>query len=397
MKETKDKIKHLHDSDMYGIFVEMGCGTAVTSALYSVPGASKTVYFAESPYSKEHQEELFGKASRAVSIERVDSVLETYWNKYSDKVNCVYAATFQIDDGDGSKSTHGWIGVRNKETKKFYHITVPEIFQRDMIFDRIAKQGISILFGQIPNNVDIINDGEQESDINAVIDNFSDFNLVCFSNGKLVRPEDVIRNKKRVVLYKGSFNPMHIGHMSLIKRAQERFGEDVILGLSAHPFGKNDMDSSAITMRAKILNALGFDVAVFRSGYFNENDVVLRRITKAPISYVVGSDTMDRILRSSFDVLGQTLERVRRTKLREMYLTFGKDSSFFVIRRAGDAAEYLTVDFSEFPIVETCPKGQVEQISSTEIRKAIEQQDFDFVKNNAVLPIITATQKRKDK
>ena len=395
MKEMKDKIQRLHDSDMYGVFVEMGCGTAVTSALYSVAGASKTVYFAESPYSKDRQEELFGKASRAVSIERVNGVLETYWEKYSDKVNCVYAATFQIDDGDGSKSTHGWIGVRNKQGKKFYHITVPEIFSRDMIFGRIAEQGISVLSGQIPDNVDIINDGDQDADINDVINNFSDLNTVCFSNGKLVRPEDVIRNKKHVVLYKGSFNPMHVGHMSLIKRAQDRFGEDVILGLSAHPFGKNDMDSISIAQRAKHLNALGFDVAVFRSGYFNENDVVLRRITKAPISYVVGSDTMDRILKSSFDVLGPTLERNRRRNLRDMYETFGKDSSFFVIHRAGDAAEYQNIDFTEFPVVETCSKGQVELISSTEIRNAIEKNDWEFVSKNAILPIVTAQQKSK--
>ncbi len=382
----KDKIKKLHESDTLGIFVEMGCGTAVTSALYSVPGASATVFFAESPYSKVKQEELFGPVDRAVSIQRVESVLDTYWTKYvrmkaMSKINTVYAATFQIDDGDGSKATHGWIGICNHTGSKFYHVTIPTILERDEMFKLIAEQGIALLSGEIPQHVDIVttHDGQELSDNAKIIENFSDSNVVCFSGGQMTRPEDVLRGHNRLLLYKGSFNPMHVGHMEIINDVAAQYGAKVILGLSAHPYGKEDLSGTDIAARAIMLNGLGFDVAVFRSGYFNDNQKVLRRVTKSRIVYVVGSDTMDRILKSSYHIIGENDFQQEIDRMRQDF----NDSSFCVFDRLGDPAEYKSVadKFAELVITK---QSTIKKISSTEIRDAIARGDHEFADKHKI-------------
>ena len=62
-----NKVKDIHNSNLYGIIVETGCSTAVTSKLMEVSGASNTIYYSLQPYSKNYEKSRYGTFPRSVS------------------------------------------------------------------------------------------------------------------------------------------------------------------------------------------------------------------------------------------------------------------------------------------------------------------------------------------
>src|SRR3990172_10842643 len=95
-------IVNIHAGEVYGIFIESGCGLALTNKLFEIHGASNTVHMAESPYSKQFQQEKYGHhGKRMVSAETICDVIKYYsdpgrrlMNSYSHKINSIYVANF---------------------------------------------------------------------------------------------------------------------------------------------------------------------------------------------------------------------------------------------------------------------------------------------------------------
>src|SRR4051812_34885083 len=122
----KEQIEQLHKSDIFGIFIEIGCGVPVAAAMLGVSGASNTIFMSESPYSRDYYKYAYNldpesEMYRSVSPQYLKYILASgrFDRIYSEKpINTIYAASFQLGEMN-DKSTHGWICLKHNQSVKY--------------------------------------------------------------------------------------------------------------------------------------------------------------------------------------------------------------------------------------------------------------------------------------
>ncbi len=409
------KIKDIHKSDMFGVFVEIGAGTVISNELFKVSGASNTVFMSESPYNKEYQELTYnntdGGKIRSVSFESVRTILDT-WKKmtteYSStndknyKINTILVSSFQVGDQTNKVSTHGWIGVMYKEKTLFFHISIHECLTRKTYMKTIGKIGVEILYSFLTKTfptdccIDIIKD-ENGNDVDlsfmfALLYESNEENFICIKDGKMARMEDLFRDQKNIVLFKGSFNPIHNGHINSMEVAEEKYESKGVFCISLDTYQKGIIESSELVRRINMIKKLGYSVIVAKSGYFNSNTEYLRQKFEQQIVYVVGVDTINRTLESfgivnPKDVIipanpGKTKEiTIKGKNLIDLSVdTFKynfKNIKFFVFNREGHTLHKSSELIKDF--IDIAPEQvEFDKINSTQIRKS---ENLEDVKN----------------
>lgn len=399
MSKVEKAIEEIHAGDIYGIFIESGCGVALINKLMEIPGASNTIYVAESPYSKEFQKAKYGEhGGRIVSAETIMDTFSYYSNPdirlsgmYSMKINSVYVANFQIGDWKEGKnkndtSTHGYIGFSYKGQCRIYHISIHDRLSRKDYLDVIGNIGVRILESKneyIPADCHIDAaytcklDGTELKEVDlsemmTMMESSDLENFICIDKeGEYKRLEDFFRGKKHIVLYKGSFNPPHIGHLGLARIAEEKYGEKPVLLISKKIYGKGEV--ADMKFRVECLNRLGFNVIISKSGFFNENIAYLSKKFTAPIIFVVGTDTINRVFESSYKVVGYSNPWPHINLFKNDF----KNARFLVVDRnkfpiANEIKDSLNKYYDFVPY--DCPA------SSSELRKLKETGDFEKIK-----------------
>lgn len=422
---TDEKIKEIHDSYAFGILVETGCGLPVSNALLEVAGASGTVFYSECPYSKEYQSQKFkNQGSRAVSMETVRSFLSYHftegmrlsaYSSDSTPVNFVYASSFQLGNYN-DKSTHGWIGIWTESLGSIYfHISIHESLSRKEYIEKISQIGTDLLYHltitdrdkirTIPSNccIDIVlgYDGNQMHEHEMLVslrDEESD-NFLCITDGKFVRLEELLRDKENIVLFKGSFNPPHRSHVHIAEISKEKYGTDPVFVISSSVYQKGWIDPTELSMRAEMLNDLGYSVIITKDGYFNNNTEYIRQKFKQPIIYVVGTDTLNRILESSYKILNPDDEIVlpkpshsggeltilksmadiiRKLEIEKFESDFENVTFFVVNRPSNELAKDASYVKNYYTFVEEHP--DFHHFSSTKIRDMKSNGDIDGIR-----------------
>jgi len=428
----ENKIKVIHESDAFGILIETGCGVAVSNALFEVSGASNTIFFSESPYSKIYQDKKYSagreNTTRAVSKENIDRFISYHemelkkaaenLNKDAEKINFIYAASFQIGEHN-DKSTHGWIGIWNKlnDKTKYYHVSIHDSLSRKQYLDKIAQIGVDLIYFRnttLPSNccIDIVldeNGNDVTSDLLESIRNEDDDNFICIKEGKLIRMEDLFRDQETILLYKGSFNPVHAAHLHNAEVAKAKYGIDPVFVISSSVYQKGWIEPIELKHRVEILNDLGYAVIITKDGYFNKNTEYIRKKFKQPIVYIVGSDTLNRILESSYNILnpreserfihfGHQISQIRRHEKLDVseedlmenekmalgvYMRMFKEDfqnvKFFAINRPGSELREEAKRVEDYyTLVEEHPEFY--HISSTKIREMKDLNDIESIK-----------------
>jgi nicotinic acid mononucleotide adenylyltransferase len=425
------KIKAIHLTDAFGIIIEAGCGSPVANGLMSVEGSSNTVYFSECPYSRDIQDEKYGKIeARAVSRENVSRFISQTVVEHvskNEKINFIYASSFQLGEikNSVSGSTHGWIGVWTKNLgTRYFHVSVHDSMTRVGYMDRIAGIGTDILYhclvdspvplnpenrkglvakAAIPSNCCIdmaLNMDRNQVDLSEVfltLRNETEDNFICVRDGKLVRMEDLFRDQETILLYKGSFNPVHAAHVHNAEVAKAKYGVAPVFVISSSVYQKGWIEPADIKQRVETLNMLGYSVIVTKDGYFNENTKYIRKKFPQPIVYVVGSDTMNRILSSSYEILTSCYtgivfdgedkvsrdlspysESLRSDQIKAFRTDF-VNVKFFVINRPGSELHADAKHIADYyTLVEEHP--EYFHISSTKIRELLASDDTESIK-----------------
>jgi len=109
------------DEAKYGTFAEIGAGQEVARQFFQAGGAAGTIAKSISAYDMKFSDEIYGKAARYVSRERLELMLDHEYDLLIERLNAVrgdrsaffvFADTVAAKSFKGTNEAHGWMGVR---------------------------------------------------------------------------------------------------------------------------------------------------------------------------------------------------------------------------------------------------------------------------------------------
>ncbi len=388
--KIEKQISEIHKSDMYGVFVELGVGHPLAQLLYEVPGASQTVEYSISPYSKEMQEQMFHLKGRSVSKEGVNTILNEI--KTSKKTNTIFVSSFQLGE-KGKSITHGWVGLEYNGKRMFYHLTLNPGHEfsssRKVKIEALGYVCLNILGAKNDLSrlekihqdgmIDIIMDSEDntlnyletllKTQMKLKEEDNSDCLIYVTSKGNVERVENLFRENPILNVYKGSFNPIHIFHDLFAQEITDITGVKTVLALSLNPLFKT-INYQEVLDRVKMLNEHGYDVLITNKGefHFDRQTIENRDVCKSikQVNFLVGADTLNRILDTTFKLRKPDV-------LPDFWRIMYPDTTFYYVKREG--YELNPVLLNVHNLIEV--PELIHNVSSTEIRKLREEgKDF---------------------
>ena len=331
-----NKVKDIHNSNLYGIIVETGCSTAVTSKLMEVSGASNTIYYSLQPYSKNYEKSRYGTFPRSVSKDFISSVLLEEKSNINNegKINFIFASSWQLpDEKDPLQYAHGWCGIYNKKLDISYYLhysinrnsrnLVCSEDYRKYIIDVIGEIGTNILYASINGNIselDIIDPNIAILDmayvntevnydllLNTLEKSKGDYFLL-FDSEEPIRLEDFLRKGDEFIIQKGSFNPLHHGHVDMMDLSLEKHAYAIPTFLiSTYRYDKPHVETNELIDRIKQINSFGYTLIICKSVLFYETFSLLKEWShKKRFLFPIGCDTLNRIYQTDSDYVTET-------------------------------------------------------------------------------------------
>ena len=356
------------DHTIYGTFAEIGAGQEIGNWFFRAGGASGTVAKTMSAYDMIISDEIYGKATRYVSRQRMCAMLNHEYpmliqrlkekrgttTTFFSLAGTVRARSFR----DTKEECHGWIGLRF-QTEPGGPSNDIQMHVR-LLDDSHARQadalgilGVNLLYAAfhfrddlpvlLESLLDDLNRKRVEIDmidfdgpvftasqyqdrlvaLQLVRLNLADAALFG-ANGEIWQASDVLY-KKPVFLKRGSFDPITRLNLDMIERGQIAFQTDFgdeardnieILEITMHNLlaGGDEVPDSDFLARADILQALGKNVLISRYPEFHRVSRFLARHTQCPIGIVLGLPLFEELFNERWctDLEGGLLESFGR-------------------------------------------------------------------------------------
>jgi nicotinic acid mononucleotide adenylyltransferase len=374
----KSLIREIHESDTYGVILETGCGVPVASNLLSVPGASATVYMSECPYAREYCHDTYGnKGYRAVSQHYVHAMLNSErWLNVG--INTVYASSFQVGEYN-NVLTHGWIGLKCGDAARYFHVTINEAMSREEYITRIGEIGVRLLHARnavecLGCDVDIVLGNDLETDYEATLRHLSSASeaMALFGVDGVDRIDTVYRGSEEIILYKGSFNPVHKAHLRLMEHAMGVYPDaKPYFMISCDVYDKGRIDVSEMRRRIDMLNTLGYDVVVSKKPLFKDTVEYVRRRFSGKIVLVMGLDTIERVM-------------LDYSSVNEMVADFA--GTEFMLANRTDNPDTIAAYTHE--AIHIMNEAYYLDCSSTKVREAMLTDDREYIQRNVPEAVI---------
>lgn len=390
-------VEKIHKSNLYGIIIELGCSAAISNKLMNVPGASNTVYKSVQPYSKEYQAELYGEFKRSVSKDSVKTILEVEAEKVKDnnKINFILATSWQLaDPSDKLVYAHGWFGLYDiqRNVKHYLHYSFKRSFMnvefieyswnkiREKYFlNTISDIAVGILQTAIDGNIEEINQVIADKAIldMAYINDDVNYHLlintlekaegdyfIVFDKNDVIRFEDLMRKNDKFVIQKGSFNPIHHGHIKVMEESIKYEEALPAFLISTFRYDKPHIDYNELSERIEMMSKLDYPLIICKSIYFYQtfqliNDWAINKSFNFPI----GIDTLNRIYETDHSFCNGINVK---TQIAKTIAKYRDNFKFLVFKRNGFTAHKDVDDFYN-DIIEYM-EYEDDGISSTKIR-----------------------------
>lgn len=248
---SNQRIERILNSGYRAVLVTTGGGSGALNALLTTPGASRFVIEAHVPYSPEALERFLGETpEQSVSPETASKLAQTAVRGRDAGVIGVSCSAALMTDRQRRGEDRAFICIKTGEVEKLY----------SLYFSKTSR-------------------AEQEALL-------SDWLLVLIAQAV---------GAERGLMLPGSFNPVHQGHLNLLKVAEEQTGLRGVFELSCANVDKPAIEAADALRRASAIKDI--PVALTHAPRF---------IHKAPLfqktTFVVGFDTAIRFIKDyTFD------------------------------------------------------------------------------------------------
>lgn len=371
---------------LYGTFAEIGAGQEVANWFFRAGGASGTIAKTMSAYDMIISDEIYGKASRYVSRERMKAMLEHEFPMLVQRLAAKRGGStcfFTLADtvrakaySDTNQECHGWIGLRFQTEpggpSSDIHLHV------SLLDDSNARQagalgilGVNLIYAAFhlrDSMSDLLESLLDDLTRKRVEIDMVDFSGPAFASpeyqdrlvalklvrlgladaalfgadGEIWQASDVL-HKKPVFLKRGSFDPITKLNLDMIERGQAAFqadyGDEVkdsveILEITMHNLLASgcEVPDTEFLARADVLQALGKNVLISRYPQFHRISSYLARHTQMPIAIVLGQPLFQELFNERWcaDLEGGLLEafgRLFKNQVRVYVYPFGNPAT----------------------------------------------------------------------
>jgi hypothetical protein len=354
---------NLHPAQ-YGTFAEIGAGQEVARWIFHVGGAAATVARSISAYDMAMSTATYGPASRYVSRQRLQAMLEYEFHLLLTQLDAsrgerstffVFANTVAARSYSHQEDGHGWLGVRFQARPReapsdlLLHV---RLLDRDNLREQeaLGVLGVNLLYAAFHHAhepdvlIRLLLDGltRDRAEVDVIqctgpafpgVDNrLLSLQLVeqgltdaaMFTvDGEVVQPSEVLY-KRPILIERGSFRPPTNLTLDLLACAFERFQHEphvhgeppiVLLEMTLRNLTSDcGLDHADFLARVELLRAVGQDVLISNFGrYFRLVDY-LASYTQKPIGIAVGVPNLREIFDAQYykDLPGGRLESIGR-------------------------------------------------------------------------------------
>ncbi|MCB9025255.1 MAG: hypothetical protein H6625_02985 [Bdellovibrionaceae bacterium] len=334
------------DDRIYGTFAEIGAGQEVARYFFQAGHASRTIAKTMSAYDMTFSDEIYGKALRYVSRERLNNMLDHEYKLLSERLSTdsrcffTYANTVATDSHQEESTSHAWMGLRFQLSANG---PVNEILIHVNLLDRMRLQqqeavgilGVNLIYAAVylTDSEDLIisslmdnlyNDRVQIDFIHFSGEDLKHLSLqkaglqmlafkmshsLIFSpNGEIKQSTDHLYGKS-VVILRGTFAPITKTNLSILEKAEKAaqdFNQSGQPQCSILEFTIADLEDpddqpfDDYLSRIETINASGHSVMVTNFPLFFQIKSYLRKCTKESISIVIGASLLEKILDESY-------------------------------------------------------------------------------------------------
>lgn len=338
------------DVNKYGSISEIGAGQEVARQFFSAGAAAGTIAKTMSAYDMRVSDEIYGKAERYVSRERLDQMLHGEFSRLITRLKDVrsrettyfsYAATVAAKSYQAKSECHGWIGIRlqlrpNEEPSDIaLHVRMLDIDNAAQS-EALGVLGVNLIYGafyqsQNPRQLieSLLDDiGQDRLEIDLIdfsgpafsyVDNrLMNLHLIhswCTravlfnSQGKSVVPGETLY-KNPLLVMRGSFKPPTKVHIDMTASCLDQFQElnhvskDKVVTLAEITMAElvtgGKVDDADFISRVELLNELGYTVLISDYLRFFRLRSWLRQFTQNPIGIVLSVLDFDYLFDEKF-------------------------------------------------------------------------------------------------
>lgn len=364
--DTYEKALTLNlDESKYGVFAEIGAGQETANWFFRAPATAGTVAKTISAYDMTMSDAIYGKTSRYVSQERLNSMLQYEYDlleqrlaatRGNDTTFFAFCNTVRARAYKDTDECYGWLGIRfqfkpNTEPCEIVlHVRLLDDKNRDQM-DALGKVGVNLVFAafyyreSLPDFVESLSDGLVSGRVEVDMLRFEgeDFrridNRLCAlqlvqsgltnaamfnKDGEVVPATDALY-KRPILLLRGSFKPVLKLHLDMLRQSNAVFStvmdsEQQKRALEVCEISMNNLlrdgtvDHSDFLDRADALQVLGKTVLISSSAEFHQIATYLSRYTAEPIAIILSIGLLNELFKDkwSANLAGGILESFGR-------------------------------------------------------------------------------------
>lgn len=324
------------DDSKYGTIVEIGAGQEVARQFFSVGAAAGTIAKTMSAYDMQISDDIYGKAQRYVSYERLQQMLTTEYGSLLARLQHVraaetnffaYAATVSARGYKKNKECHGWVGIQFQHSPNAEASTITLHVRMLDDENKLQSEALGILgvnlihgaFNYLQQPLWII-----ECLLDNIGQNRIEVDLIHFSGPAFPEIENRLMNlhlirawltravmfnadghsivprnklyKKPIMVMRGSFRPPNKVHVDMVNSGSRQFSaleqvdpdELVLLAeITMSELVSTGADDSDFLARVDLLNSLGYTVLLSDYVRFFRLRSWLRLYTQSPIGIIL--------------------------------------------------------------------------------------------------------------